>query len=206
MMPYSHEADRLNHADDWLRCRQGVRFPILPPTTTAARRYFFQEIRKYTADAASSGKHKIDYLSFARAWNQSADGKDRFYVTTEVLSAYARTWEKSNNIRASQDLASDTIYTINQTRAVFAAPDMPFPTFLTGNATSAQPQKAVRDLGRSQSMPPSISTDLPLSRSTLLAPLVTSPQAFETITADTQGDFDLGLEDDPGFNEGIIEE
>jgi hypothetical protein len=31
---------------------------------------------------------KLDYERFAREWNQSADGKDQFYITTEVLSAY----------------------------------------------------------------------------------------------------------------------
>jgi len=31
---------------------------------------------------------KLDYERFAHEWNQSADGKDQFYITTEVLSAY----------------------------------------------------------------------------------------------------------------------
>ena len=31
---------------------------------------------------------KLDYERFACEWNQSADGKDQFYITTEVLSAY----------------------------------------------------------------------------------------------------------------------
>lgn len=34
------------------------------------------------------------------------DGKERFYATFEVLSAYAKSWEKANNVCASQELMS----------------------------------------------------------------------------------------------------
>jgi len=56
-----------------------------------------------------SQESQIDYEKFACEWNSSADGKDRFYVTTEVLTAYAKTWEKNSNIRASQDLISNQL-------------------------------------------------------------------------------------------------
>jgi hypothetical protein len=45
---------------------------------------------------------KLDYEAFGREWNQSANGKDQFtYITSEVLSAYAKTCKKVNNICAS---------------------------------------------------------------------------------------------------------
>jgi hypothetical protein len=47
---------------------------------------------------------KLNYEAFAHEWNQSANGKDQFYITSEVLSAYAKTWEKVNNICASQEM------------------------------------------------------------------------------------------------------
>jgi hypothetical protein len=33
----------LNLADDWLRKRQGLALPVLPPTTHEARKYFFHQ-------------------------------------------------------------------------------------------------------------------------------------------------------------------
>jgi hypothetical protein len=74
---------------------------VLPLTTPEAQQYFFVKIKEYSALASTDGKGKIDYQLFSRDWNQSADGKDHYYATAEVLSAYAKTWEKVNNIRAS---------------------------------------------------------------------------------------------------------
>ena len=47
---------------------------------------------------------KLDYEASAHEWNQSANGKDQFYITSKVLSAYAKTWEKVNHICASQEM------------------------------------------------------------------------------------------------------
>jgi hypothetical protein len=60
---------------------------------------------------------------------------------TEVLTAYAKTWEKNSNIRASQDLISNQLDIVRQTTGshVFAAPQQPFPHFLTASSTSIQP-------------------------------------------------------------------
>ncbi|KAJ6616822.1 hypothetical protein B0H10DRAFT_2219161 [Mycena sp. CBHHK59/15] len=80
MASYSDEAAskfELNSSEDWLRRRQGVALPILPPTTLDARKYFFTEIRKFAALASSTGKKRIDFEAFAREWNGSADGKTR---------------------------------------------------------------------------------------------------------------------------------
>ena len=89
----------VSHSDDWLHRKQGLALPAIPPTTSEAHQYFFVKIHEYAAAAASASSHgKPDYEAFARAWNQSANGKDKYYVTTEVLSAYAKTWEKFNNV------------------------------------------------------------------------------------------------------------
>jgi hypothetical protein len=105
MQPYNEQTATLfvvSHSDDWLHHKQGLALPAIPPTTSEAHQYFFIKIREYYAAAASASGHgKPDYEAFAREWNQSANGKDRHYVTTEVLSAYAKTWEKFNNVRAS---------------------------------------------------------------------------------------------------------
>ena len=87
----------VSSSDDWLRRQQGLALPAIPPTSEA-RRYFFVKIREYAAAASASGHGKPDYEAFAREWNQSANGKDQYYVTIEVLSAYAKTWEKFNNV------------------------------------------------------------------------------------------------------------
>jgi len=62
------------------------------------RQYFYTNIREYAALASADGKGKINYELLAQDWNQSADGKDCYYVTAEVLSAYVKTWKKINNI------------------------------------------------------------------------------------------------------------
>jgi hypothetical protein len=38
----------------------------------------------------------------------------------EVLSAYTKTWEKINNIQASQEMIPDKMNLINQSRDIFA--------------------------------------------------------------------------------------
>ena len=124
MEPYSAEVEtryKLSSGDSWLRKRQGLALPVLPPTTPEARKFFFSTIQEFAAIASESGKSKINFEAFAQEWNQSANGEHRFYVTTEVLSAYSKTWEKSTNIQASQELISDQLEVARQTANVFAA-------------------------------------------------------------------------------------
>jgi hypothetical protein len=41
-------------------------------------------MRNFAAQAAGAKQKRINYLAFAQEWNKSADGKHRFYVTTEI--------------------------------------------------------------------------------------------------------------------------
>ncbi|KAJ7479110.1 hypothetical protein FB451DRAFT_1172230 [Mycena latifolia] len=134
---------KLNANNDWLRRRQGVALPILPPTTSEARQYFFSKIGSFVAEASANGRRRINYVEFAKEWNRTADGKTRHYVTSEVLSAYAKTWEKTNNARASQELIEAQIDMAHQTTELFQTPTTPFPDSLKGVASSAQPQCGV---------------------------------------------------------------
>ncbi|KAJ6626312.1 hypothetical protein B0H10DRAFT_2211200 [Mycena sp. CBHHK59/15] len=95
---------KLNSNNDWLRRRQGLALPILPPTTPEGRKYFFSKIGDFVAEASANSKRKINFVRFAKAWNGTADGKTRFYVTADVLAAYSKSWDKTNNSRASQEL------------------------------------------------------------------------------------------------------
>lgn len=164
MEPYSEEAAEtypLNKNDDWLRKRQGLALPILPPTTLDARNFFFKQIRRFADEASLNGKQKIDFETFAQEWNQTADGKERFYITVEVLSNYAKSWEKATNIRASEELIAEQLSKIRESRQIFEAPNTAFPVYLTSNARQIHPSQGVID----NFDPPSLSTDLPLSRS-----------------------------------------
>ena len=74
---------------------------------------------------------------------ESADGKSRFYITPEVLVAYAKTWECNSNVKASQDLIANGLDTISRTSQIFAAVTQPFPDYLTNLPTSHVPMKGV---------------------------------------------------------------
>ncbi|KAG6809744.1 hypothetical protein H0H92_014893, partial [Tricholoma furcatifolium] len=139
-----------NSNEDWLRQRQGLALPALPPTTPAARQYFFSKIRHYAALASSNGK-------------STADGEDRFYITNDVLAAYAKAWEKISNIRASQELISDGMKLLSETKTAFAGSNVPFPSFITKPTllSGLAPSEAVIDFDGP--IPPSLSVDLPLS-------------------------------------------
>jgi hypothetical protein len=185
MEPYTTETEskfKLNASDDWLRHRQGVALPILPPTTLDARKYFFSQIRKFAALASSSGRKKIDFESFARDWNGSADGKTRYYVTADVLSTYAKTWEKISNIRASQDLISAKIDLVRQTGELFSASTLPFPESLKGNPLVVQPQRGVVAFDDNQEIPDSISVGLAISH-----PRITSDKNKTAVRPAVQG-------------------
>ena len=75
---------------------------------------------------------KLDYEAYAHEWNQFANGKDQFYITSQVLSAYVKTWEKFNNICASQKMIQDKMDLVHQNHIFFSANHLPFPNFLTG--------------------------------------------------------------------------
>jgi hypothetical protein len=167
---------QLNSSDDWLRQRQGLALPVLPPTTPEARQFFFTEIVKYAAAAGKDGKTNVDYSAFAQEWNRSADGKLRFYVTPEVLAAYAKTWEKNTNIKASQDLIADALDVILQTSQAFSATNQPFPDFLTALPSSVHPLKGVlEDTSASTALPASLSTSLAVSQPDLHPIPIPSP-------------------------------
>ena len=166
MQPYNEQTARLfdvSPNDDWLHHKQGLALPAIPPTTSEPHQYFFVKIHEYAVAASASGQGTPNYEAFAREWNQTADGKERCYVTTEVLSAYAKTWEKFNNIHASREMASDKMDLARQSGDIFAAPHIPFPEFLTGTAVSIQPQQGVIDMDPAQQVPQSISVELPIS-------------------------------------------
>ena len=101
MQPYNEQTAALffvSHGDDWLCHKHSLALPAIPPTTSKAHQYFFVKIHEYDAAANVSGHEKPDYEAFAREQNQSANRKDQYYVTTEVPSAYAKTWKKFNNV------------------------------------------------------------------------------------------------------------
>ena len=89
---------------------------------------------------------------------------------------YAKTWEKVNNIRASQEMIQDKMDLVHQSREIFAANHFPFPGFLTGTASSVQPRQGVIDMDPAQPGPASISVELSVSHGQLLQlPAMTPP-------------------------------
>ncbi|KAJ7588232.1 hypothetical protein C8J56DRAFT_1080162 [Mycena floridula] len=169
MEPFTEDAAmrfKLNSNDDWLRRRQGLALPIMPPTTPSARQFFFANISKYAIRASEEGKRGIDLQAFAKDWNGSADGKDRFYVTTEVLATYAKSWEKSSNVRASEELIAPQLNTIQETRCAFSALNQPFPDYMTDHPINLQPSHGVLDLFESN-VPPESSISMDISPSNL---------------------------------------
>ena len=102
--------------------------------------------------------------------NQSEDGKDHYYITAEVLSAHAKTWDKVNNICASQEMIPCKIDLICQSQDIFATQHLPFPDFLTGSAASMQPQQGMINIDSVQIIPPAISIELAPPHGFLLEP------------------------------------
>lgn len=157
-----------NRGDDWLRRRQGLALPALPPTTNEARKYFFTQIRKYAEDASTNGRQSINFEAFAQEWNRTADGKERFYVTIEVLSGYAKAWEKASNIRATEGVMSEQLQELHDSADIFAASDNPFPIFLTSTAHHDEPSQGMVDLqgagGGHTQVPVSLAADLARSQ------------------------------------------
>jgi hypothetical protein len=154
----------LNDGDDWLRKRQGLALPVLPPTTPEARKFFFLKIREFSEAASVDNKKTVNFEAFAQEWNRTADGKERFYVTTEVLSSYAKSWEKISNVRTSQELISKEMQSLSRSSQVFMATQKAFPNSLTSAPTQIQPSRGVIEIYDNTSIPASISTALSLSR------------------------------------------
>ena len=119
-------------------------------------------MRDYAALASSEGKR--NYEAFSREWNKSADGKYRFYVTTELLVAYSKSWEKNSNIRTSQEMIVDKLHMVSRSAQVFSAATRPFPSYLTTSPHSTHPSQGILEVGDALDLPSSISTDLVLSR------------------------------------------
>ncbi|KJA22002.1 hypothetical protein HYPSUDRAFT_202494 [Hypholoma sublateritium FD-334 SS-4] len=185
MDSFNENSPILNASDDWPRRRQGLALPVIPPTTPEARRFFFSEIAKYVAAASTENKQQINIVAFSQDWNKSADGKSRFYITPEVLIAYAKTWEKNTNIKASTDLISDALDVISRTSQIFAAANEPFPKYLTALPLSDQPREGlledITDAVESSTIPASISTSLAVSRPAINMPSIpTGPSSSES--------------------------
>lgn len=171
MEPYGAAATAqypLNSPDDWLRKRQGLALPVLPPTTPEARKYFFSKIREFSEAASMNNKKTVNFEAFAKEWNRTANGEDRFYVTVEVLAAYAKSWEKMSNVHASQELISQQMQTLVRSSEIFVATGQAFPDFLTTNPTQIQPSRGVIELHDYSLIPTSLSTALTLSHAPTL--------------------------------------
>lgn len=162
----------LHPNNDWLRRRQWLALPVIPPSHSDARKYFFRTTRELVAEATANGKSKIDYTAFAQTWNRSADGKSRCYVTPELLANYTKNWERTNNIRATQELIRPQLNVVQQTTKTFAAMNQPFPTFLVGTAASSLPQHGVVDIMSMDpgDIPASLSVSLAISQPPILPP------------------------------------
>ncbi|KZT31662.1 hypothetical protein SISSUDRAFT_1038282, partial [Sistotremastrum suecicum HHB10207 ss-3] len=128
---------------------------------------FLYAIQDYVRDAANDQHHQVNYLQFARDWNTTADGSDRFYVTAEILAGYGKSWGKSNNIAASQEIMAAELKATARTQTAFQAENSQFPVFLQGHPTAPQPQQGVREsfnslAGSSISDLPAISHPIPI--------------------------------------------
>ena len=72
-------------------------------------------------------------------------------------------------------MVKDKMELVHQSYDMFAAPHLPFPSFLTGTPASLQPQQGVLDIDPTQ--PSSISVVLPISHTPVmqLVPLIFPP-------------------------------
>jgi hypothetical protein len=96
--------------------------------------------------------------------DKTADGKTRFYITTEVLVAYTKSWKRNSKSRASQELIPDQLKVFEQTHEIFSAPHLPFPSFLTETAEAIQPPHGLLEISDNDAILQSITTDLAISR------------------------------------------
>lgn len=152
--------------DDWMRKRQGLRLPIHSPSTQAAKQYWFTKIKQYAQAASQLGRSDIDKLAFVRDWNESADGIDRFYITVEIMEVTSKSWEKVNNIHASQELVANHLHVLDETRRVFKN-GITFPGEIAQTDPLHLPtptQGRLEDLPTPGPLPASISSQLSVSR------------------------------------------
>jgi hypothetical protein len=104
-------------------------------------------------------KKKVNFEAFAQVWNCTADRKERFYVTFEVLSAYTKSWEKANNVRVSQELMLGQLQEVKKTAEIFLATRKPFLSYLTSESIQIQPSRGVIVI-EELAVPSSLSTEL----------------------------------------------
>lgn len=108
-------------------------------------------------------------------------------MTTEVLAAYVKTWEKNSNVHASEELISSEIDMICQTSKVFLVPSLSFPEYLTGDPSTSQPCHGVTDF--EQSIPSSLSINLANSQLKILPQALVPkglPQSGPSLSEQTQ--------------------
>ena len=96
-------------------------------------------------------------------------------MTVEVLSGYAKSWEKASNICASEELISEELSKIQESHQIFAAPNIPFPQYLTTNAIQLQPSESCGVIENEYHG--SLLSDLPLS----CAPPLPIPSSFSNL-------------------------
>lgn len=84
----------LNAAPDllYIAHQQRLACPILPPTSETAQRKLFDFFRTF-----SSAPPSASIVNFCRDWNSSVNGKDTFYLTTELVKLHSAKWEKIRN-------------------------------------------------------------------------------------------------------------
>ncbi|KAK4699673.1 hypothetical protein P7C70_g6585, partial [Phenoliferia sp. Uapishka_3] len=152
---------KMNSSNEWLRRRQGVALPVMPPSSLAARKFYFAELPKYLTGKSSTGKSTFKLEEFARNWNSSAEGIQRVYITPELLSSYGKIWDRVNNRKATEELVKDGIEELNASSAIIQAPNKPFPAFIVGARTiTLDPTAAVL---------PHLDSPIPLSLSNTLS-------------------------------------
>jgi hypothetical protein len=115
-----------------------VALPILPPSTSKARQYFFQKIRTSATAASNDIKHAV---------NRTADGKTRYYITTAVLISYAKSWKKAKQQSRITGINFKPTHKDRTNSRIFSAPHLAFPNFLAASAESVQPLHGIRTLG-----------------------------------------------------------
>lgn len=148
---------------EWLRKKQDVAIPILPPTTELARKRFFKWIPEFLSGQEGLGDI---YRQMAFKWNSEADGEEYFYVTADILKNYAKRWQTRQNATASEALAKDAMPNADLAIAQLRSATSQFPTgFIiapdqnfapTGGQVTATPEAT-------SSTSASVSTCIPLA-------------------------------------------
>jgi hypothetical protein len=142
MQPFNEQAAatfKISASNDWHWHWQGLALPALPPTTPEAWQYLKKRfIRTLHQQQLMKSWNWIRKL-LLRIGTSPPMGKNCFYITTEVLAPYAKTWKKIMSLCASWEMFQDKIDLIKQSHQIIAASGQQFPTFLTGNASEIQP-------------------------------------------------------------------